>query len=161
MSCAYIGLGSNLAQPMQQLQRALATLRSLATLKVVTVSSFYRSAPLDGSAQPDYLNAVAQIDTSLAPLALLHQLQHIENEQGRERAVRWGARTLDLDLLLVDQIQLHSVDLTLPHPGLTLREFVVFPLLEIAPNLVLPSGIALHDCAAALQHKPLQRITND
>jgi len=159
MTIAFIGLGSNLGQPEQQIAQALRALSSLPRSRLLNASSLYRSAPLNDMPQPDYVNAVAQIDTALSPLDLLHALQTIEQAQGRERTQRWDARTLDLDILLFGSLQQCDAQLTLPHPGLTQREFVVFPLLEIAADLVLPDGQALQQFAAALSHRPLQRIS--
>lgn len=136
----YIGLGSNLEQPTQQLDRAAAALQNTEQTALLALSSYYTSAAIGPGSQPDYQNAVAKITTSLAPLALLDHLQAIENQQGRVRSVRWGARTLDLDLLLYGQLELSSARLQLPHPRLGERLFVLQPLLEIAPELVLPDG---------------------
>ncbi len=159
MSIAYVGLGSNLGEPIQQITQAISALKTLPQCHVIAVSSLYRSAPLNHMAQPDYINAVAQLDTTLTPLNLLRALQQLETQQGRERHYHFAPRTLDLDLLLFDQEQFNGEILTLPHPGLTQREFVVFPLLEIAPDLVLPDGRALQGFARALADKPLQRIS--
>ena len=136
----YIGLGSNLQQPKQQLDRAVVALRNTEDTTVVKVSKYYTSAAIGPGSQPDYQNAVAKITTTLEPLALLDLLQTLENQQGRVRSMRWGARTLDLDLLLYGQLELCSPRLELPHPRLGERLFVLQPLLEIAPELILPDG---------------------
>lgn len=145
---AYIGLGSNLQDPALQLREALQSLSRTPGVSRVTVSPFYRSVAIGPGEQPDYVNAVAAIDTTLAPLALLDVLQGIEQAQGRVRGeLRWTARTLDLDLLLYgDQIIEHE-RLTVPHPRMTERNFVLRPLLDLAPDLRLPNGTS----AAALQ----------
>lgn len=137
----YIGLGSNLEQPRQQLDRAHRALSELPGSELITCSSYYTTAAVGPGQQPDYQNAVAELTTTLPPLALLDELQRIENEQGRRREVRWGARTLDLDLLLYGDRALDSTRLTLPHPRLHERRFVLEPLAEIAPQLLLPSGL--------------------
>ncbi|ADN77413.1 2-amino-4-hydroxy-6-hydroxymethyldihydropteridin epyrophosphokinase [Ferrimonas balearica DSM 9799] len=137
---AYIALGSNLEAPAQQLQQALSALDELADTRLVACSSFYRSPPMAGMDQPDYLNAVAAIDTSLAPLALLDALQGIEQQQGRERHTRWGARTLDLDMVLYGDQAIEHERLTVPHYGMAERAFVLIPLFELAPQLTLPDG---------------------
>jgi 2-amino-4-hydroxy-6-hydroxymethyldihydropteridine diphosphokinase len=158
---AYIALGSNLAEPARQLQQAIDALAILPLSKLVARSSLYRSPALVApgcSGQPDYLNAVAAIDTALAPQALLAALQQIEHSQGRVRNERWGARTIDLDLLLYGDLQLQSVALTLPHYALTERGFVVLPLLEIAPDLILPDGRALASLRAQLDDSSVQRV---
>jgi 2-amino-4-hydroxy-6-hydroxymethyldihydropteridine diphosphokinase len=141
---AYIGLGSNLQEPIQQLRRALLAIAELPSSRVVQVSSAYRSAAVGPGEQPDYLNAVARLQTGLDPGALLQALQGIELAQGRVRTVRWGPRTLDLDLLLYGDLRLATPTLTIPHPALAQRNFVLYPLLEICgPNLVLPDGADL------------------
>lgn len=136
---AFVGLGSNLDDPQAQLRRALQALSELPHTQLAAHSGLYRSAPLGGLDQPDYLNAVAALDTRLSAPALLAALQAIEDRQGRVRsAQRWQARTLDLDLLLYGEQQLQDAALTVPHPGLAERAFVLYPLQEIAPDLVIP-----------------------
>ncbi|WP_115719736.1 2-amino-4-hydroxy-6-hydroxymethyldihydropteridine diphosphokinase [Gallaecimonas mangrovi] len=144
---AYIGLGANLTSPARQLWQALHHLAALPETRLLASSSFYRSAPMGPQDQPDYVNAVALIDTALAPLALLDALQAIENQQGRIRTRHWGERTLDLDLLLYGQITLDLPRLKVPHYGLKDRNFVIQPLFELSPELVLPDGKALVDLA--------------
>lgn len=137
----YIGLGSNLQHPCQQLQQALLALKQLPTTQLISHSSLYRSPPLGPADQPDYINAVAILSTELTPHALLFLLQAIETQQGRVRnGIRWGPRTLDLDILLYDNLCFTDSRLTLPHPGLYERAFVLYPLYECAPDLVLPNG---------------------
>ncbi len=129
----HVGLGSNLDQPRRQLQRALEALRGLPGCAFVAASPIYASAPLGPPDQPDYCNAVAALDTTLAPLALLGELQALERAHGRVRGRRWGERILDLDLLLYGNLSMVSALLTLPHPGLSSRDFVLYPLADIAP----------------------------
>src|SRR5512143_2122176 len=119
----YIGLGSNLDDPLSQVQTAIDELASLPQSCLHAVSPLYRTPPLGPADQPDYINAVAAIDTDLDPLALLDELQRIEHHHGRVRSLRWGPRTLDLDLLLYGQSTLASERLTVPHPGLCERPF--------------------------------------
>lgn len=128
----YIGLGSNLGDSVQILKDAVQHLRQLGE---VSVSRLYQSPPMGPQDQPHYYNAVAQLTTSLAPLALLDELQKIEQEAGRVRLRRWGERTLDLDLLIYGQQYIHNERLTVPHIGLLERDFVVMPLLDIDPDL--------------------------
>ena len=138
MHTAYIGLGSNLGQPESQIKRALDALEQIPSTELSSVSSLYFSRPMGPQDQPDYMNAVAKLSTSLSPLALLDALQAIELDAGRERKEeRWGARTLDLDILLFDDLVIDSERLTVPHYGMKTREFVLLPLAEIAPDLVL------------------------
>lgn len=139
LNVAYIGLGSNLREPLRQVQCGLQALARLPATRRLEHSAFYRSRPHGVVAQPDFVNAVAALETRLSPFALLCCLQEIERQQGRVRsAIRWGPRTLDLDLLLFGEIHIHSPDLTLPHPHLHRRSFVLYPLHEIAPRLVIP-----------------------
>ncbi len=135
---AFIGLGSNLEEPRNQLQRAFAALGELPGTRLVAQSSLYRSAPLGYQDQPDFVNAVAGIATELTPQALLQALLQIEHSHGRERTFRNAPRTLDLDILLYDGVQLHEQGLTIPHPQMHLRAFVLQPLLEIAPDASIP-----------------------
>jgi len=136
----FIGLGSNLDNPFLQIKNALHRLQHLPETKILKCSSAYQSKPLGPQDQKDFINAVAHIETHYNPSELLERLQHIENQQGRKRDVtRWGPRTIDLDLLLFAQQILHSPELTIPHPELENRAFVLIPLAEIAPELILPS----------------------
>lgn len=143
MSIVYIALGSNLNMPIQQLKLAIQTMADLPDTEIKKVSSLYQSQPLGPQDQPDYVNAVACLDTGLSPLALLDALQNIENEQGRIRLRRWGERTLDLDILLYDNQIIHNEHLTVPHYDMQNREFVIVPLYEISPELILPDGVSL------------------
>ena len=147
MNKVYIALGSNLANPQAQLTAALQALNELSDSRLTAVSSFYQSKPLGPQDQPDYVNAVACLETSLAPLALLDELQRIEHEQGRVRLRRWGERTLDLDILLYADHIIQSERLTVPHYDMHQREFVIIPLVEIAPHLVLPNGQSIQTLA--------------
>ncbi len=137
MVICYIGLGANLGQPGQTLAAALQQLAQLPHTRLLAQSPLYASKPIQSSGD-DYLNAVAAIETTLAALALLDQLQAIELAHGRERPYHNAPRTLDLDLLLYGQEQLASLRLTLPHPRMHLRAFVLLPLLYIAPDITLP-----------------------
>ncbi len=137
----YVGIGSNLANPLRQAQRAIEALRAIPATRVLAVSPWYGSHPVGGPAgQPDYINGAACLQTRLAPEALLDALQAIEQQQGRERHTRWGARTLDLDLLLYGNQVINSERLVVPHPRLAGRAFVLAPLADIAPRLLLPNG---------------------
>lgn len=145
MITAYIALGSNLNTPVEQLHAALNAISQLPNTHLVTASSFYKSKPLGPQDQPDYVNAVVKIKTELRPLALLDELQRIENEQGRVRLRRWGERTLDLDILLYGNEIIQNERLTIPHYDMHNREFVIVPLFEIASDLVLPNTQPLAD----------------
>ena len=159
---AYIGLGSNLVNPIDQLIDALQALNAINNTKVLLCSSFYASKPMGPQDQPDYVNAVVHLSTELAPLSLLDALQSIETQQGRVRNDRrWGARTLDLDLLLYDQESIDLPRLTVPHYGLREREFVLYPLAEIAPDLVLPGGDNLKSILNKCAMNGLSKIPMD
>ena len=154
---AYIGLGSNLQSPRDQVTSALDELARLPACQLIKASSLYRSAPL-GPAQPDYINAVAALGTELEPLALLRQLQALEQQHGRLRLERWGPRTLDLDLLLYDDVEMATEVLTLPHPEMVNRNFVLIPLAEIAPDLQMADNRPLTAWVADCSHDGLERI---
>ena len=155
----YIGLGANLEQPVAQLQQAVQALKQLAHSTLVAVSGFYSSKPMGPQDQPDYVNAVAAIDTTLTPEQLLDALQQIEQQQGRKRkAERWGPRTLDLDILLYGNQVIATERLTVPHYGLRVREFVLYPLYEIAPQLNLPDGTVLSSLLAQVSQNGLQKL---
>ncbi|MEJ2213718.1 MAG: 2-amino-4-hydroxy-6-hydroxymethyldihydropteridine diphosphokinase, partial [Gammaproteobacteria bacterium] len=130
----FIGLGSNLDNPASQLQKAIQTLETTEKLSLVKASSLYKTAPVGPPGQPDYINAVVEIHTSMQPLELLSRLQSIENLQGRVRQQHWGARTLDLDILLYQGQQIREPDLVVPHPRIAERNFVLIPLLEITED---------------------------
>jgi len=138
VTIAYVGIGSNLEQPVHQVDRALDELAAIRNSRLTARSSLYRSAPMGFAAQPDFVNAVAALETSLSPGELLAELEAIEQRHGRERAFANAPRTLDLDLLLFAQTTVHSAGLILPHPRMHERAFVLEPLLEIAPDAHIP-----------------------
>ncbi len=155
---AFIGLGSNLADPVAQVSHALDTLGSLPQMRVLRRSSLYRSAPVGYLAQPDFINAVAQLETELAPRALLDALLALEQECGRTREFRNAPRTLDLDVLLYDDLVHHEHGLSIPHPQMHLRAFVLQPLLEIAPDCVIPGIGTAADAARQCAGQKLERL---
>ncbi len=156
---AYVGLGSNLQSPGRQIEDAFGLLEQIADSLLVRRSSIYRSAPFGGVEQPDFINAAASLLTRLPPMELLRELQAIENQQGRERGdVRWGPRTLDLDLLVYSDRTLNEPDLTVPHPGIAERNFVLLPLREIAPGLVIPGLGELAKIDVSLDEPKISRI---
>lgn len=157
MRIAYVGLGANLGDPPAQLRAALKAIAALPRTRIEAVSRFYRSAPMGPADQPDYCNAACRVTTELAPRALLEALIGIERTAGRERgAERWGPRLLDLDLLHVEGIALDEPGLHLPHPGLMRRNFVLVPLAELAPTLVIPRLGAIADAAAGIGREGLE-----
>ena len=159
MTKAYVALGANLGNPQEALQAALEDLRQTAGVGVTAVSSFYRTAPVESSG-PDYVNAVAEVATTLAASELLHVLQRIENAHGRVRpaGVVNAPRTLDLDLLLFGKDTVATPELTVPHPRMHLRAFVLVPLLEIAPDALIPGLGAARDYVAATADQAIQKI---
>jgi len=148
---AYIGLGSNLADPIDQVKTAIGNLQSLPDSQLITWSSLYASPPMGPQDQPDYINAVAEIETALSAHQLLDVLQAIEQQQGRIRKRHWGERTLDLDVLLYGLNEIDDERLQIPHPGISLRAFVLYPLAEIAPNLKIPK---VGEIEQLLEHCP-------
>ncbi|MBC8785752.1 2-amino-4-hydroxy-6-hydroxymethyldihydropteridine diphosphokinase [Pseudomonas sp. TH04] len=158
MDRIYIGMGSNLAAPDQQLRSAVEALALLPGTSVAGVSAFYQSDSLLPG-QPRYTNAVAALDSRLAPLEMLDALQAIENDQGRERLERWGPRTLDLDILLFGDRLIDEPRLKVPHYQMHLRAFVLYPLAELAPtHLQLPNGQTLSELLAACPFVGLERL---
>ena len=157
---AFIGLGSNLENPRCQLQRALAKLGELPGTCLVAQSSLYRSAPLGFPDQPDFVNAVAKIATALSPQALLQALLQIEQSHGRERTFRNAPRILDLDILLYDAMQLHEHGLTIPHPQMHRRAFVLLPLLEIAPDACIPAVGKARNALQECHGQSLERLAD-
>ena len=149
MTSIYIGLGSNLADPQAQVEGGLRALGGLAETRLLRRSRLYRSAPWGRADQPEFVNAVAQLETTLAPQILLDALLTIERQAGRERdTTRWGPRVLDLDILLYGDVVLDEPGLHLPHPHLHERVFVLMPLCEIAPELQIP-GLGRADALLA------------
>jgi 2-amino-4-hydroxy-6-hydroxymethyldihydropteridine diphosphokinase len=155
---AFVGLGSNLADPVFQVSSALESLADLPRTRVVRHSSLYRSAPVGYLDQPDFINAVAQIETELKPRALLDLLLALEHECGRTREFCNAPRTLDLDVLLYDELQHHEHGLTIPHPQMHLRAFVLQPLLEIAPDCVIPGVGSAAEAVLLCAGQTLERI---
>lgn len=155
----FVGLGSNLANPSEQIREAVNAIDSIADCKIDAVSSLYGSKPMGPQDQPDYVNAVLALSTSLAPLKLLDALQTIELASGRERKEeRWGPRTLDLDIILFGEQVIENARLTVPHYGMKVREFVLLPLQEIAPELTLPDGDKLSALCNNIDHNGLTKL---
>jgi len=140
LTTAYIGIGSNMKHPMQQVSNALQTLAKLPNSTLVSYSSMYSSDAVGPGKQDSYINAVAEINTEYSAADLLKQLQAIEADHGRIRKQRWEPRPLDLDILLFGNQIISTSTLSVPHPELSQRHFVLYPLAEIAPELVLPDG---------------------
>jgi 2-amino-4-hydroxy-6-hydroxymethyldihydropteridine diphosphokinase len=145
---AYIALGSNLSDPIGQIEQAWAQLDNLPETRLIACSSLYQSKPVGYAEQPDFINAAAAIVTQLSPRALLAALLQIEARHGRNRTFKNAPRSLDLDLLLYDGLVMHEHGLTLPHPRMTERAFVLLPLAEIAPDALIPGHGRVVDCLA-------------
>ncbi|TEW53777.1 2-amino-4-hydroxy-6-hydroxymethyldihydropteridine diphosphokinase [Psychromonas sp. RZ22] len=158
---SYIGIGSNQSQPIEQAKQAITALNQIKNTTLVTCSSLYCSAPMGPQDQPDYINAVAKLETTLSALELLDELQAIEQKQGRVRKDnRWGPRTLDLDIILYAEQTINNERLTIPHYGMQQREFVLYPLFEIAPQLQLPNGTFLTEMLKDCDKNGLTTITS-
>lgn len=155
---AFIGIGSNLDNPTNQVKSAINKIALLSQTKLVSSSSLYQTPPLPPVIdQPDFINAVTAIETQLTADQLLAELQAIEQEHGRRRLKKWGPRTLDLDILLYGAQQINSAKLQIPHPELAKRNFVLYPLAEIAPHLKFPTGELITNLLS--NHQPPKRVT--
>jgi 2-amino-4-hydroxy-6-hydroxymethyldihydropteridine diphosphokinase len=155
---AVIGLGANLGDPVAQLQAAIAAIGRLPETRVTASSSFYRTAPVGHRAQPDFVNAAIAIDTALAPRALLEGLHAIERAAGRERSFKDAPRTIDLDVLIYDDRVVDEPGLTIPHPRLHERAFALAPLVEIAPEAVVPGRGRAADLLARCADQRIARL---
>jgi 2-amino-4-hydroxy-6-hydroxymethyldihydropteridine diphosphokinase len=155
---AYIGLGSNLNRPAEQIKAALSALSQLEGSQSFRCAPWYSSAAIGPGEQPNYINTVASLETTLAPEALLDELQLIEKHQGRQRNVRWGARTLDLDILLYGNDIVTTERLTIPHPEMPWRSFVLQPLADLAPHLRLPRNIELSELLSRCDTSDLHQL---
>lgn len=160
MTRVYLGLGSNLDAPLGNLRSARKAISNEPRICEIAFSSFYQSPPMAGMNQPDYINAVMAIETDLPALELLATMQKIENQHGRIRSQRWGARTLDIDILLFGDEILDLPDLKIPHYGIAERAFVLQPLFEIAPDLEIPTLGKLSDLVARCPLNGLERLSD-
>jgi 2-amino-4-hydroxy-6-hydroxymethyldihydropteridine diphosphokinase len=158
VTVAFIGLGANLGQPRRQLELALAELDRIPHTRVVRRSSFYRSAPMGYADQPEFINAVAQLETALAAKRLLVEMQAIEHRQGRQRSFANAPRILDLDMLLFGDAIVNESGLTLPHPRMHERAFVLMPLLEIAPEATIPGRGPVKALLSGCKNQRVERI---
>jgi len=158
MAIAYIALGSNLKTPAQQVKQALIALQGLPETTLLQHSSLYHTEPVGYDNQPDFINAVAQLDTALEPHLLLKKLLEIETEFGRERPFPNAPRVLDLDLLMYDDLVIDSEMLNVPHPRMHLRGFVMLPLSEIAPDITIPKVGRVEDLLAKLDVSDIKKL---
>ena len=160
MNTVFIGLGSNLDEPLLQIKSAVASLKEINDTKFISLSSNYRSAPMGPQDQPDYINAVAKVDTNLSAENFLDELQNIENKQGRVRKQHWGARTLDLDILLYSNEVISTERLTVPHIGISERNFVLLPLNDLVDDdFEIPSVGKISELLAACPMTGIKRLT--
>lgn len=158
---AFVAIGSNLAEPAQQALHAFSAIAELPHTRLCSRSSLYLTAPVGYADQPDFINAVAYIQTSLTPHQLLSALLEIEQLFGRERTFRNAPRVIDLDLLLYNDLQQHDTGLTLPHPRMHERAFVLAPLIEMAPEIVIPGHGRAVDCLHTVHDQSLQRVEDN
>lgn len=158
---AYIALGSNLEEPLHQVERAISELEAIANSKLVKRSHWYRSKAIGPGDQPDYINGVALLQTQLDGHSLLEELLSIEQKHNRIRHTRWGPRTLDLDLLLLDNQIIQTDSLTVPHPRMKERNFVLYPLADLNPDLVLPCGKSINSLLAATSAAGLKKVIDN
>jgi 2-amino-4-hydroxy-6-hydroxymethyldihydropteridine diphosphokinase len=158
MARAFIALGSNLQQPQLQVQRAFTELGELPETTLVKHSSLYKSAPVGYDNQPDFINAAAEVDTGLSPVKLLRELLKLENSHGRERPFPNAPRVLDCDLLIYDDVSMDTAELTLPHPRMHERGFVLLPLAEIAPDLLITNHGKVLELANASANQGVEKI---
>lgn len=157
----YIGLGSNLDNPQQQIKSAIIDIAAIDKTSLDQQSSLYSSPPMGPQDQPDYINAVVAVETALSPHQLLDALQQIEQKHGRIRKRHWGERTLDLDILVFADRVIEDERLTVPHTGIAERAFVVYPLAEIAPELDIPGLGKLTEIKAGCPREGLQQLDNN
>lgn len=158
ISTAILGLGSNLDHPIEQLKLALEAISMHPEIQIESTSSFYLTAPEGITEQPEFVNAVCLINTTLSPESLLRFALKTEYQQGRIRDIKWGPRIIDIDILMFDDVNHQTSDLSLPHPELLNRSFWMIPLAEIAPHWILPNGQRVEDYARKWNTESIQKI---
>jgi len=158
MICAFVGMGSNLEDPISQIKRGIEAMRGLPETELIAASSLYRTPPWGKQDQPDFINAVVKLKTKQTALHLMSLLFGIENAHHRTREEKWGPRTLDCDLILYGQHVIETPELTVPHPRMKTRGFVLLPLAEIAPNMQLPTGEYITDLLAHCDCIGIQKL---
>jgi 2-amino-4-hydroxy-6-hydroxymethyldihydropteridine diphosphokinase len=160
MPRAYLGLGGNIGNVKENIEEALRLLQSNGNLKVLKISSCYQTAPVGYVEQDWFLNIAAEIQTELPPYELLEHINNVEQQLKRERLIRWGPRTIDIDILLYDNFESNTDRLTIPHPRMTERAFVIIPLLEIAPNLNI-KGQSIKVVASNINNQEIRMLADD
>ena len=154
----YIGLGSNIRQPYQQIKKAIIALNALPETMVIRDSGYFVSKPMGPKDQPDFINAVVELATSVKAMKLLRHCQQIELQHGRVKLRHWGERSIDLDLLLYADHQIKTQDLTVPHPGIVLRDFVYKPLLKLNPDVTIPGVGLLNDIVKSIDKQKQKNV---
>jgi 2-amino-4-hydroxy-6-hydroxymethyldihydropteridine diphosphokinase len=149
-STAYLGLGSNLGEREEYLREAIRQLSENPQIEIAAVSSFYETAPVGYTDQPDFINVVVKVKTTLSPQKLLEICLSTEKKIGRVRTIRWGPRVIDIDILLYNDLKVDEKDLQIPHPRMLEREFVIRPLAEVAPDLILPNSKTARETLAEM-----------
>ena len=161
MPRCFIAIGSNLDQPLDQVNNAVSELAVLPDCALISVSRWYQTVAVGPGIQPDYINGVAELDSTQSPMALLRLLQSIENQHHRQRLQRWGPRTLDLDMLIYGTSIVDDPDLTIPHPRMLERNFVLYPLMDIAPDLLLHNGLKVSELIKSCPSTGLHLVQNE
>lgn len=160
MPRAYLGLGGNIGKPKENIKEALVLLQSHQNVKVLKSSSYYETAPVGYEQQAWFLNIAVEIETELSPYELLKLCNEVEQQLRRERVIRWGPRTIDIDILLYEGFESDEDKLTIPHPRMTQRAFVIIPMLEIAPNLHI-KGQSIEEIAENLNNQEIRKLADD
>ncbi|MFV1984555.1 MAG: 2-amino-4-hydroxy-6-hydroxymethyldihydropteridine diphosphokinase, partial [Thiohalomonadales bacterium] len=155
----YIGLGSNLGESRSHIRDAIEEIKSINNCDLIKKSSLYKTPPMGPPDQPDYINAVIKIQSSVRAIELLDELHEIEQIHGRVREVKWGPRSLDLDILIYGSLKFDTYKLKIPHPGLYDRAFVLYPILEIEPELTLPNGVSLVEHIELMGKQDIVKLT--
>ena len=154
----YIGLGSNLDEPRHHINDAIEEIKTIDNCDFIKCSSLYKTPPMGPQDQPDYINAVVKIQSGLSAIEVLDKIQELEQKHGRVRELKWGPRSLDLDILLYGDQEIDTIRLKIPHTGLYVRAFVLYPLLEIEPNLSLPNGVFLSEQVESLGKQDIVKL---
>jgi len=157
MSKVYLGLGSNIGDKINYLDQAVVNLKSHPQIRLVQISSYYETAPVSYLNQDHFINQVVELETTLPPYELLAHCQQIENRLGRKREIKFGPRTIDLDILLYDDLKLNDELLIIPHPRMTIRAFVLIPLAEIAKNIQI-EGRTVHELISAINQYEVRKL---
>lgn len=157
----HIGLGSNIEQPYKQIADAIQSLNALSDTEVICDSGYYKSRPMGPKDQPDFINAVVELQTRLQPYELLSCCQKIEEKQGRVKKRHWGERSIDLDILLFADVEMKTEDLEIPHPGIIQRDFVYLPLLKVCPEIEIPGIGPLKNIVLSKEKQSAVRNTDD